>query len=107
MGAKVRQRVTHDGRPRGWAVWCPACDVAHPFDARWVYNGDHEAPSFTPSLKLWHPGPDGRDVVSCHAVLTAGVWAYCQDSGHAYAGKSLPAPDWPAAHADYGGTRAV
>jgi hypothetical protein len=41
-------RVLED--PRGWLIECPACKIAHLFDKRWIFNGNRDLPSFTPSM---------------------------------------------------------
>ena len=81
---KGRLRVCEDGL----AAYCSACKTYHLFDKRWIHNGDFDKPSFTPSM---HVNPNQGD--SCHSFLTDGVWRYCEDSRHEYAGRSL-ALDW-------------
>jgi hypothetical protein len=101
MGLKTHELVTFDQSGHyAWLVWCPACDGPHTFDARWTFNGDHERPTFTPSMlermsEVDESGePTGRDRSRCHSHLTEGVWNYCTDSMHEHAGKTLPAPEW-------------
>ncbi|HEY6461671.1 MAG TPA: DUF6527 family protein [Polyangiaceae bacterium] len=89
--------ITKDGQPYGYCVWCPACDDSHHFQG-WNFNGDHERPTFTPSMLVRYAVGDPSDPASgrvCHSYLTDGVWNYLPDCTHAHAGKSLPAPDWP------------
>ena len=68
----------------GLAAYCHACKTYHLFDSRWTHNGDFDKPSFTPSM---HVNADQHD--ACHSFLTDGVWNYCADSKHGYAGRSL------------------
>jgi hypothetical protein len=102
MGIKTREQVKSDGvSHRGWVVWCPACDEGHSFDSRWTFDGRHEAPSFSPSMKVTSVGESGETI--CHSVLTDGVWNYCDDCTHAMKSQKVEAPDWP--KPNYGGTR--
>lgn len=55
ISAKLR-KTTH-----GYSHWCPACESMHMFyvdqptrkGAKWSFNGDLTAPSFTPSMNIW------------------------------------------------------
>jgi|SRR5882672_267675 len=94
MGIKTRP-ITKDGQPYGMSVWCPACDGPHMFDERWTFNGSHEAPTFSPSMRVdWHKGK-ARVPQVCHSFMVDGVWQYLVDCTHAMAGTNVPAPDWP------------
>lgn len=54
MGTKLRRTAN------GIAHWCPACKGVHVFTidnpnsngARWTWDGNIEAPTFTPSMKI-------------------------------------------------------
>jgi hypothetical protein len=72
----------------GLAAYCLACKTYHLFDKRWTHNGDFDKPTFTPSMHV-----NAGQFDSCHSFLTDGVWHYCSDSKHEYAGRSL-ALDW-------------
>lgn len=96
------------GMPYGWRHWCPSCEQNHVLPYRekdgWTFDGNMEAPTFTPSFKhTWTEwqgdaatGRRGKRV--CHYVLTAGVLFFCDDSTHALRGKH-PLPDLPATSA--------
>ena len=77
---------------------CPACGLRHKFDIEgtvrptWVFNGNLERPTFTPSLRS-RSGSGGPTDDVCHFNLTDGILHFCSDCTHAYAGKSLPLPD--------------
>lgn len=103
------------------AFWCPGCNSAHqvPFGAgsgpRWGYNGDVNAPTFTPSIlvRTGHhvPGHDGGpcwcstkdkdgedwgfDCTICHSFVTGGQIQFLPDCTHALAGQTVPIPAWP------------
>ena len=62
----------------------------HPLPDGWTFDGNLEAPTFSPSFK--HTWQNGR---VCHYILTAGMLNYCGDSTHALAGQSIPLPVLP------------
>lgn len=105
MGSKLRK--TKDGILH----WCPACEEAHHFTTSgvtaWTFDGNIEAPTFSPSMLIrWgkYCVPDSWDEGGvCHYILTGGIINYCGDSTHEMAGKSVLLPDWPYAPGTYGG----
>lgn len=112
------------------AYWCQGCNSAHQVSvagpgAVWGWNGNVEAPTFTPSVlvtsghfvsshkpgdKCWctyaaeHPGrPVSFRCQRCHTFIRGGMVEFLGDCSHAYAGKTEPLPDWPYAEGEYGG----
>ena len=79
----------------GWLIRCHNEECyAHEYDRRWAFDGDQEAPSFTPSLKAeCEFGPERRKLL-CHFYVTKGKIIYLDDCTHAFAGKTLPLLDW-------------
>lgn len=81
--------------------WCPACEAYHAYYVNvknipsWVFNGDLNNPTFTPSLLLYNPKEDGKRETKCHLFLTNGIIKYCGDCPHDYAGKSIPLESEP------------
>lgn len=107
-----------------YEFFCPACGHAHAIwvakpnrkQAQWTFNGNHNKPTFRPSLKLeyvmrpekdpstgdFRRGPDGKYLVDekgrllgakdavCHLFITDGTIQYCPDCTHALAGKTVP-----------------
>ncbi|HLH94977.1 MAG TPA: hypothetical protein VKW08_07655 [Xanthobacteraceae bacterium] len=101
--------------------WCPACNEMHPLPDGWTFNGDVNAPTFSPSFK--HEGAQiekdasgnwtGRWLTEtgeaktvfastdkpkrycCHYIVAAGRVAYCGDCTHAMAGRTIAMPDLP------------
>jgi hypothetical protein len=73
--------------------WCPGCKMTHPYRVRtpngrrpsWNFNGDGNRPTFTPSLLVYNCTPTGN----CHLLVTEGQIAYCNDSAHDLAGKTV------------------
>lgn len=89
--------------------WCPGCDGAHQVGIgegdgpRWGYNGDPEAPTFTPSVLVQYNGRDaGQDrgdgrlapPAICHSFVTDGKIQFLADSTHALAGQTVDLPDF-------------
>lgn len=85
----------------GYAHYCPGCDHLHAYatdkplenGSRWAFDGNLNAPSFTPSMNIgdnW-----------CHYYLTAGELIYCGGlKGHGLSGQTIPLPELPAEYCD-------
>jgi hypothetical protein len=103
----------------GVSFWCPGCKEAHAIPVgdgpgpRWTYNGNPEAPTFTPSLLVrsghYVPGHEGdvcwcnwddKDEFPelkcrvCHSYVTDGQIQFLTDSTHELAGRTVPIPAW-------------
>lgn len=102
--------------------WCPGCDEAHMVAVgegdgpRWGYNGNPDAPTFTPSvlIRSGHYVPGHREGQSCwctynrrvpdapapfrcyvcHSFVTDGRIQFLGDSTHALAGQTVDLPDF-------------
>lgn len=94
--------------------WCPGCDGAHQVGVgggdgpRWGYNGNPDAPTFTPSILVRGTQPitdDERDAIIaglpfkpvptvCHSFVTDGKIQFLSDCTHALAGQTVEIPDW-------------
>jgi hypothetical protein len=59
------------------------------FDSRWTFNGNLEAPTFTPSLMTNRGAPD-----QCHLVLTDGIISFCDDCWHELKNTNIPIEDY-------------
>lgn len=101
------------------AFKCPGCEQLHvvyvkPFEpARpiWGFNGDGDAPTFTPSILLnsnrwtpevtpenfrrWQKEPWTQTKVPyiCHSFITAGRIQFLSDCTHKLAGQTVDLPD--------------
>jgi hypothetical protein len=64
----------------------PTDPRAQPNGHKWTFDGNMEAPKFSPSINI---------VGQCHYFIQAGVIQFCGDSKHALAGQSVPLPDLP------------
>jgi hypothetical protein len=88
-----------DGSVRGFGFFCPGCDHAHIFYTAgpvvWTFDGNLEAPTFTPSLLNTCPDHPDEKQRRCHLLLTAGKLHFCADCSHELAGTVVDLPDWP------------
>lgn len=86
-------------------VWCPGCERHHcPVVAEedgwrpsicWDWDGNLEAPTFSPSYLEYGWENDARE--RCHSFIKAGKWQFLSDCTHALAGQTVdmvPVPDW-------------
>jgi len=100
--------------------WCPGCDGAHAVRVgdgphpRWGFNGNGDAPTFTPSvlvqgythippvttenLEKWKRSPWEQVKVKtvCNSFVTDGQIQFLGDCTHALAGQTIPLPDFEA-----------
>jgi len=101
------------------SYWCPGCDMAHVLTVEpgqpgpcWGFNGDPDAPSFSPSVLVrydhwvppvthenlaeWKRAPWVQHKVTdiCHAFVTDGQVQFLIDSTHKLAGQTVPLPDF-------------
>lgn len=105
----------------GLMFWCPGCNEPHLVKTgagpspRWGYNGNPDAPTFTPSVlvKVGHycAGQEGKDCwctyearlgkpapfkcAVCHSFITDGRIQFLGDCTHALAGQTVDLPDFP------------
>lgn len=130
VGRKLRRAVgSWNGRPHVRLMhWCPGCADVHGITIeggppQWSFNGDYDAPSFEPSVRVFvtHMTDDDRRLVQetlCHYYIKLGSALsgrganvhpnvsyidFCGDSPHDLRGKIVELPDWPYAPGTYGG----
>lgn len=95
-----------------FAFHCPGCKQIHTVGRSWAFNGDHEKPTFTPSVLVrsgchaphHNPGdncwctynasrpPEERSSFSCmtcHSFITDGKIQFLGDCTHELAGKTV------------------
>ena len=99
LSGKLRSSI--DG---GILFWCPGCDGAHQVmvgagpGPRWGYNGNPDAPTFTPSVMVSYKGKDagieGAPPAICHSFVTDGRIQFLTDCTHALAGQTINLPDF-------------
>lgn len=88
---------THRGR-KGFGFWCHGCKHMHYLPTIgnspvWGFDGNLEAPTFTPSYREFipampdHPRPECRvERTTCHLFVKAGQIEYLNDCRHALRG---------------------
>lgn len=84
--------------------WCPGCDGAHMVSVvegpgpRWGFNGNNDAPTFTPSILVTYNGKDAgigeAPPAVCHSFVTDGRIQFLGDSTHKLAGQTVEIPDF-------------
>jgi hypothetical protein len=120
------------GRAVDGSIWffCPGCNGPHSIHVNspnttgpnWSYNGNPDAPTFTPSVLARTTGaPDGRSVMTdeeaqehdaiykaggrealfasrfgkvCHSFVTDGRIRYLGDCTHDLKGQTIDLPEW-------------
>lgn len=97
LGSKLR--TLEGGRVM---FMCPGCGEAHHVGVApgqgpvWGFNGNGDAPTFTPSIFVnapWQYHHPGRP--SCHSFVTDGRIQFLSDCTHGLAGQTVPLPDFP------------
>lgn len=101
----------------GFSYWCQGCEEVHAVDGTWTFDGNLEAPTFSPSvltrsghfLSNWkegdpcwctynrdHPNrPSSFKCRRCHTFIRGGMVEFLDDCSHALVGQTLPLPDLP------------
>jgi hypothetical protein len=106
-------RILRDAENNMLMFWCPGCDSAHGVrigageGPRWLWNGDVEKPTFSPSLLVryehWVPphihgqaAPEKQTKVTevCHSFIKDGRIQFLSDCTHAFAGQTVDIPDF-------------
>lgn len=115
VSAKLRS--VEGGR---WMYWCQGCEEPHMVGPGWQFDGNVEAPTFSPSVLVtgghYAPGhdsskgcwctfnaaqiakgeePSGFECHRCHTFIRGGMVEFLGDCTHALAGQTLPLPDLP------------
>lgn len=80
----------HEQNAETLVFHCPGCNCNHGYDARWIWNGSMESPTFTPSLRCNEDDPAS----CCHLKMTDGVITFYDDCHHELRGRTVPVPDW-------------
>jgi hypothetical protein len=105
----------------GFSYWCQGCEEMHAVNAGWQFDGNLEAPTFSPSVLVtsghYAPGWTGPSCwctynaehpdkaapfkcSRCHTFIKGGMVQFLGDCTHALAGQTLPLPDLPHEHRD-------
>ena len=106
---KLLSPVLAEYRPDRVAFRCPGCEGVHVIPVApeqsgdsWGYNGNPDAPTFTPSVLVrtgravdpaFVPEP-GDPPEICHSFVTDGRIQFLGDCTHALAGQTVPLPEF-------------
>lgn len=107
MGIKVK--TTSDGKK---IFKCPGCNGFHSLPVSggghpcWSFNGDHEKPTFSPSIltRHWSNGRINPPDI-CHSFVNEGKIQFLDDCTHSLRGEIVEIPDWPYAPDTFGGLK--
>ena len=116
--AKAKIALNDAGEFRGIEILCPACryyggkSLPHVLPVRqipeglvassssvyssgdkWDWNGDFNAPTFTPSLNTYTVQHDGTHTNVCHSFIRDGQIQFLGDCTHALAGQTVDLPE--------------
>lgn len=108
VSRKLRHWVNPNTGRAGYTYWCQGCNDLHRVitegDHAWGFNGDINAPTFTPSVLVEYPANPNADPVKfpewltarrCHTFITGGMVQFLGDCTHQFAGKTEPLPGLP------------
>jgi hypothetical protein len=89
---------------------CPGCNGYHSLPVtgdkhpKWDFNGDHERPTFKPSiLALAQFSEEDGGPEICHSFVTEERIQFLSDCTHALKGQTVEIPEWSHASGEFGG----
>jgi hypothetical protein len=109
-----------------YSYWCQGCEEMHAVTAGWQFDGNVDAPTFSPSVLVtsghychgWKGpscwctynaeragDPAPFKCSRCHTFIKGGMVQFLSDCTHALAGQTLPLPDLPTHAMDIGDGR--
>lgn len=92
MKLRVTTQLDKDYKPTGevnYWLFCPGCQDAHSINSSWDWDGNEDAPTFSPSILCTYPGR------RCHSFVREGHWKFLDDCDHELAGQRVPMVDLP------------
>jgi hypothetical protein len=97
------------GQGADGSVWffCNGCCMPHSLTVgagpgpRWGYNGNAEAPTFTPFVLVSWKNKQGDLAKVCHSFVTDGRIHYLDNCTHALAGQTIDLPNWEESWANW------
>jgi hypothetical protein len=96
MTAARIMQIRRDNLPDGhreFLFFCPGCGYGHPVSTpRWVWNGDTERPTFSPSILTGADAPDYTER-RCHSYIKDGQIQFLPDCWHELKGQTVDLPD--------------
>lgn len=104
----LRKRITDPANPGAFDLsWmCPGCRYAHSVSVgegagpRWVWDGNAEAPTISPSVRHYLPKhtwdeQEYPEKTTCHYHIRAGRIEFCDDSADHPLRGAHPLPPFP------------
>lgn len=100
---RVKPVADVNGKQYGYEFECPGCKMRHVVGNTWKFYGDHDRPTFVPSIRvtlgpeansdgLARPGATNR---TCHSYVTGGRIQFLHDTWHVLSGKTVDLPELP------------
>lgn len=89
MGAKGKLRIVNGGH----AAYCPGCEEYHIVYSGWQFDGNYNAPTFTPSLRVTGYSENFERDFVCHSFITNGEWHFLGDCTHDLKNTKAPLRD--------------
>jgi len=99
----VVHKLQHESGQLDHMIHCPACKCGHGFKVNdgpgpiWGFNGDMVKPTLFPagpghtcSVRVEYYNYKLKQKILCHFHIVEGNIAYCNDSTHELAGKTIP-----------------
>lgn len=91
----TRGKVKEVAFPTGetwWTFYCPGCKKGHTINNTWDFDGNYEAPTFSPSVLTYgSPWEERR----CHSFVRSGHIEFLSDCTHELAGQTVALPPLP------------
>ena len=75
------------------AWYCPGCERLHAVNNCWKFDGNYEAPAFSPSALTTGTKTGSGEPLRCHCFIRTGKIEFLSDCSHHLAGKSVPMED--------------
>lgn len=94
--AKVSVHISQDGKTIQYWFYCPGCKSHHAFTTKspgfnspWTFDGNLEAPTFSPSLLCNGDYPESR----CHSFVRNGKIEFLGDCFYELKNQTVDLPD--------------
>lgn len=91
----MKVKATDDG---AYLFECPGCECMHMVYVDranrpvWSFNGDKDAPTFSPSILVTSSWMDKPTI--CHSFVRDGKIEFLSDCTHKLKGQTVGIPDW-------------
>lgn len=95
--------LTNSSGLKSFVFFCPGCGQNHSViypvtnlvDDSWDFNGDHECPTISPSIKVnWQPEITGLPPKLCHSYVKMGKIEFQDDCYHMLRNTTVELPEY-------------